>query len=86
MSDSTRDLLQGHLVALTAERDALVESVAPLRWRLDELNAEIEAKRAAAAAVVAEIDAATRPRIIQLSEEISTVARALGARSMTRDE
>lgn len=79
---STDDLLRIRLSELAGEKAGIEQSTLALRTQRDALNAQIEELKAQQAALTDEINAAERPRILEIAEEMSRVAKALGGRSM----
>lgn len=63
---------------LTAEKEALVEKVAPIRKRLDEIRAKIDPLQVELQAVKKEVIAAERPMLSEIDGERAALARALG--------
>ena len=61
----------------TAEKEALVEEVAPIRARLDALHTEMAPLLAELQTVKAELIAAERPMMAELDNERAALARAL---------
>lgn len=79
----TKKVLRDHFDALRAEKTALEGQTAGLKSRREALCVEREATTLKIRALTSEINAIERPRIIDLSEEISAVAQALGGRKMS---
>lgn len=82
MTDTTKELLQQHMAALTAEKAALAEQTAALHAQREAIIAEIAVKKAALEGVVEQIKAVEQPWMLELAREISLVAKALGAKSL----
>ena len=83
-STSTVDLMQYRIQELQAEKVALEASTADLRAQRDAKHGEVDAINVTIRDLTAQIDAIERPRIIELSEEISRLAQATGGKSMGR--
>lgn len=62
---------------VTAEKEALVEQVAPIRARHDAIRAKMAPLQAELNEVKAELIAAERPMLSELDGERATLARAL---------
>ena len=62
---------------VTAEKEALVLAVAPIRERHDAIRAAMAPLQAELNAVKAELIAAERPMLAELDQERATLARAL---------
>jgi vacuolar-type H+-ATPase subunit E/Vma4 len=84
----TKELLKQHLAELQGREAAMKERTAPLYAKRDKLWEKSDAIRADIETVTEQIKAIEQPAegetIFTLSREISTVAKALGGRSMDR--
>jgi uncharacterized coiled-coil DUF342 family protein len=82
MSTSTKQILLAHLAALQAQKDAVVEKTAKEREARDKLHAQKDAVQAQIDKLSAKINA-DNPELVRVSNEISTVAKAIGGKSMS---
>ncbi len=71
---------------LTTAKEALVEKVAPIRARHDEIRRAMEPIQAELNEVKKELIAAERPMLAEIDNEMTALARALGNRVGTRPE
>ena len=76
-SKYTREDMRRRFWEATAEKEALVEKVAPVRARLDALHTEMAPLLAELQTVKAELIAAERPMMAELDNERAALARAL---------
>jgi len=83
-AQSTDDLMKARLQELQDEKAALEASTVDLRGQRDVLHGKVDEINAGIRDLTAQIDAIERPRIIELSEEISRLAQATGGKSMGR--
>lgn len=78
---STNELLQARFRDLCAERDALLESTAPLRAAREPLQEEVENLTIKIKDITAQIRAVEDPKISDISGEISTIVKALNGKT-----
>lgn len=70
---------------LEAEKAELVKKVAPLRQKREELNAKVQPLEAELRGVNQQIKALEHPRLAELDNQLSGIAKAMGAKSITAD-
>lgn len=83
MVKTTKELLQARLAELQAEKAAILAASADKKAARDAKVRAAQAHIAEANVLTEEIKAIERPRIISVSDEISNLAKALGARAMS---
>ena len=71
---------------LTADKEVLVEKVAPIRKRLDAVRAKMEPLQVELQGIKKEVIAAERPMLSDIDGERASLARALGNRVGERPE
>lgn len=74
----TPEAMRSRFWEATAEKEALVEVVAPIRERYDAIRAKMAPLQVELNAVKAEMIAAERPMLAELDAERAMLARALG--------
>lgn len=67
---------------LTKARTALQAQAGPLRAKRDELAAQMAPLEAAARELTQKIHAIERPALVDVDNELASIARALGAKSL----
>lgn len=83
MDPNVKAVLQQEFDALRAKKEAILATTKPLRKKREALIEKMRPLEAQLAALDSEIRAAERPALVNVDQDLATLARALGGKALS---